>query len=296
MDDTVPPGLAHANDYRAVPALGPGALWKTRQLKHSYKKLNNATTPKYCYQLPAESFSVQYAFIGFYPSRIESLMRPNTRRKYYLLSRLPYATDNSRILQPIRRVILSSDVEVNPGPNEDIAQRKSKQTNVQCKGKTNVGLKICEWNINRLTDSKFEQIRHFLTSSHPEIDVLFLIETFLKPKVPDSVFEIPGYVMYRKDRPVVKQGGGILAYVNFKLKENHRIDLEEKEIETLWLVIFPFNSKRPLLVGALYRPPSSNVDIDSRIEKNIENAYLQNREAIIVGDFKINYFNGSCLL
>ena len=87
--------------------------------------------------------------------------------------------------------------------------------------------------------------------------------------------------MYRKDRPVVKQGSGILAYVNFKLKENRCIDLEEKEIETLWLDIFPFNSKRLLLVGALYRPPSSN----------IENAYLQNRETIIVGDFNINYLD-----
>ena len=97
--------------------------------------------------------------------------------------------------------------------------------------------------------------------------------------------------MYRKDRPVVKQGGGILAYVNFKLKENRCIDLEEKEIETLWLDIFPFNSKRLLLVGALYRPPSSNVDIDSRIEKNIENAYLQNRGTIIEGDFNINHLD-----
>ena len=128
-------------------------------------------------QLCAESFSVQYAFIGFNPSRIESSMQPNTRRKHYLLSRLPYAMDNSHNFQLTRRVILSGDVETNPGPNEDIAQQKSKRTNVQ----TNAGLKICEWNINRLTDSKFEQIKHFLTSSHPEIDVLFLIETFLKP-------------------------------------------------------------------------------------------------------------------
>ena len=146
-------------------------------------------------QLSAESFSVQYAFIGFNPSRIVSSMRPNTRRKHYLLSRLPYAADNSRNFQLTRRVILSGDVEVNPGPNDDIAQRKRKQTNVQCKGKTNVGVKICEWSINRLTNSKFEQIRHFLTSSHPEIDVLFLIETFLKPIVPELVFEIPGYVI-----------------------------------------------------------------------------------------------------
>jgi len=52
--------------------------------------------------------------------------------------------------------------------------------------------------------------------------------------------------MHRRDRPGVKKGGGILAYVNFKLKENRRIDLEVKEIETLWLEIFSFNSKRPL--------------------------------------------------
>ena len=33
--------------------------------------------------------------------------------------------------------------------------------------------------------------------------------------------------------PGVKWGGGILACVNFRLKENHCIELEEKEIETL---------------------------------------------------------------
>ena len=70
--------------------------------------------------------------------------------------------------------------------------------------------------------------------------------------MPDSVFEIPGFVMYRKDRPGVKWGGGILAYVNFRLKENCCIKLEEKEIESLWLDIFPFYKKRSLLASALY--------------------------------------------
>ena len=64
-----------------------------------------------------------------------------------------------------------------------------------------------------------------------------MIET-LKPKVPYSVFEIPGYVMYRKDRPGVKRVDAILTYGNFRLKENRRIELEEKEVEKLWLDIF----------------------------------------------------------
>ena len=46
--------------------------------------------------------------------------------------------------------------------------------------------------------------------------------------MPDSVFEIPGFVMYGKDRPGVKWGGGILAYVNFRLKENCCIKLKRR--------------------------------------------------------------------
>ena len=79
-----------------------------------------------------------------------------------------------------------------------------------------------------MTNAEFEQINHLLTLSSPQIYPLFLIGTFLKPKMPDSVFEIPGFVMYRKDRPGVKWGGGILAYVNFRLKENCCIKLKRR--------------------------------------------------------------------
>lgn len=58
-----------------------------------------------------------------------------------------------------------------------------------------------------------------------------------------------------------------------------------------WMFSFQCTSKRSLSVSALYRPPSSDIDIDTRIEKNIENAYLQNRETIIMSDFNINYLD-----
>ena len=48
---------------------------------------------------------------------------------------------------------------------------------------------------------------------------------------------------------------------------------------------FPFF---PLLASALYCQSSSNAYTDNRIVKNIENAYLQNRETIILGDFNVN--------
>ena len=57
-----------------------------------------------------------------------------------------------------------------------------------------------------------------------------------KQKCQNNSFHI-----YFQQQSGLKWGGGILAYVNFRLKENCCIKLEEKEIESLWLDIFPFN-------------------------------------------------------
>ena len=54
---------------------------------------------------------------------------------------------------------------------------------------------------------------------------------------------------------------------------------------------FPLQFEKTAFSRCSISSPSSNVDNDSRIEKNIENAYLQNRETIIVGDFNINYLD-----
>jgi len=43
--------------------------------------------------------------------------------------------------------------------------------------------------------------------------VLFLNETFLKPSIPDSLYAVPGFTLYRCDR-LPRCGGGVLAFVN----------------------------------------------------------------------------------
>ena len=63
----------------------------------------------------------------------------------------------------------------------------------------NNGLKTGQCDVNNLTDVKLEQIKLLLTSMEYEIHVLFLIETFLKLKKPDSILEIPCYPLHRKD-------------------------------------------------------------------------------------------------
>ena len=62
-------------------------------------------------------------------------------------------------------------------------------------------------------------------------------------------------------------------------------------MESLWLNVYPHNSNRSILIGALYRPPSTDKGTDYKIEKNIEAAYLRNWEKILVGDVNVDYLN-----
>jgi hypothetical protein len=94
------------------------------------------------------------------------------------------------------------------------------------------GLRFGHWNINRLSNSKFDQIKLFLLGSdkRPQIDILSLNETFLKPSIPDSVFSVPGFTIYRRERNG-KNGGGVLMFVNDELNHRRRTDLEDPELE-----------------------------------------------------------------
>ena len=73
---------------------------------------------------------------------------------------------------------ISNDVESQPGP---VAVRK--------------GINIRHWNIQHLTDSKFEEIRRLLTCPSKELfglDILILSETFCTEKIPVAFYSIPG--------------------------------------------------------------------------------------------------------
>ena len=123
------------------------------------------------------------------------------------------------------------------------------------------GLRIGHWNVNYLTADKFEQIKLYLLGNSglgkPQLDALFLSETFLKPDFPNTLYAVPGFSIYRRDRKL-KSGGGIMAFINQHLAVKRRIDLESQDIEAIWLEILPFKSNRSLILGSVHRPPSSS--------------------------------------
>jgi hypothetical protein len=148
-----------------------------------------------------------------------------------------------------------------------------------------------------LTSEKFDEIKLFLFGNpsvgKPQLDVLFLSETFLKPDIPDSLYAVSGFSIFRRDR-LLKAGGGIMAFVNDNLSVKRRTDLESQTIEAIWLEICPFKSKRSMILGSLYRPPSSKKADDINIESNIERVNLLNKETIIVSDINIDFMDKAC--
>ena len=101
--------------------------------------------------------------------------------------------------------------------------------------------------------------------------------------------------LYRKDRKG-KVGGGIIMHVNKSVEAKRRMDLESNDTESIWIEICPHKSKRPLLVSGVYRLPSAKKEYNIILGKNIENAYLENKELVILGDFNIDYLNSDSFL
>ena len=153
------------------------------------------------------------------------------------------------------------------------------------------GLRIGHWNVDYLTTTKFEQIKLFLLgnmrSGRSQLDALFISETFLKPDDPDTCYAIPGFIIHRRDRKT--NGGGIMALISRDLTAKRRNDLESAEVEAIWLEVCPYKSKRSIILGSFYRPPSSKKDDDIKIEELIERVHLLNKETIIVSDINIDY-------
>ena len=102
------------------------------------------------------------------------------------------------------------------------------------------GLKIVCLNINRVL-GKLEQVKLSLEEQKP--DIFGLCETFLNDKVDDRLLQYTGYITQRRDR-VDKAGGGLFFYIRDDLAYKRRTDLEDQNIEIIWLEILYPSSKK----------------------------------------------------
>ena len=109
-------------------------------------------------------------------------------------------------------------------------------------------------NINSLR-YKFDEIKEI--SLDKVVDCLIISKTKLDSSFKDSLFEVDGYKLQRRDR--TDHGGGIATFMRAEITARRRFDIEWKTLENIVYEITLENTK--WLIYAMYRPPSMANDI-----------------------------------
>lgn len=100
---------------------------------------------------------------------------------------------------------------------------------------------------------------------HHKPDILAITETWGRDALTDNLITPNGYTLFRKDR-IDRLGGGVLLLVRDELSPHNFFIPEhiERYEDSVWCVVQVPSSQR-LLVGCIYRSPSSNAENDNKL-------------------------------
>lgn len=147
-------------------------------------------------------------------------------------------------------------------------------------------LKIGHWNAQSLLP-KMNEIRHLLYVDG--YDILVISETWLDENISDAMIRIVGYKCVRKDRPT--RAGGICVFLrdNFTFRIVDNIE-ESDTCEQLWLSVKL--AQLTLAVGAVYRPPRTNImKFFDTLESTFAMVSVSNETVVCLGDLNVNLLN-----
>ena len=127
---------------------------------------------------------------------------------------------------------------------------------------------------------KLAELRLLAQKCNPA--VLSITETWLDSSHTDEEIKIEKYTVLRRDRE--SHAGGVCMYVRNNLIHEPRIDLQNQNIEDLWLEMLLPKTK-PIIVGTCYRAPKNN-NIIEYLESSMQK-FKVNCDTFILGDFNI---------
>ena len=112
-----------------------------------------------------------------------------------------------------------------------------------------------------------------------------MCETFIDSNVADNEISIDGYSIVKKDRN--RHGGGVLLYVKDGITYTEITELAFEQVKSVWIKLM--YKKETLMLGVVYRPPSSNNDYFNCVLNQIDQVHSLIENIILMGDF--NYYN-----
>lgn len=137
-------------------------------------------------------------------------------------------------------------------------------------------------------ENKVTDVNVFLDQARMH-HIFGVTESRLSSNVSDELLEIPNYTIFRRDS-TVSGHTGIAVYIHDCIKHLtiRRFDLESVTVESIWFEVKV--SKCPVMVGFVYRNPSSNFswydDFVVMMDK-VQNI-MHGQDIIILGDFNID--------
>ena len=144
--------------------------------------------------------------------------------------------------------------------------------------------------------SQYEILFESLKHSHDfEFDIISFDETWLNSEL-QKLTDFEGYTPIYKHKTRIKEGGGIAIFVKQNIKFHVRDDLSvplEKQNMFDCLFIEIVTSEFPIIIGTVYRSPSSNStrELSQFITEVAEKTNFDNKQIILLGDFNINLLN-----
>ena len=116
-------------------------------------------------------------------------------------------------------------------------------------------------------------------------DIMGVCETFIDSNVADNEVSFDGYSSVKKNRN--RHGGGVLLYVKDGIDYSEITELASEQVESVWTKLM--YKKGTLMLGVVYRPPSSNKDYFNCVLNQIDHAHSLNENIILMGDLHYNY-------
>ena len=113
-------------------------------------------------------------------------------------------------------------------------------------------------NVQSIID-KTDELECVLTNNN--IDIACITESWLTENIPTEAINIPGYKCYRHDREDGRRGGGVLGYVNTGLSCQVLDQLQDPDIESLWLPYRGTPMPRRVshvAIGIIYHAPTAS--------------------------------------
>lgn len=133
-----------------------------------------------------------------------------------------------------------------------------------------------------------------LLQTFRSIDVLTLSETYIESDDEHCAFyNTPSYSFVSRPRKAGK-GGGVGVYISDDVTWDRRKDLEMKEIESVWIEIWPSRQHcKGILVSTIYRPPDTSKylhkNFNSVFNSMMTKASEESKEMIVLGDMNVNF-------